>query len=150
MTISARKSLIVSFVFIIVSASMGFAGDTLREVVEKFCQLDYNGDRMISSTYNSIEPLISYPAEPGWDIVIGIIGYKIIDEKITDNSATIQVQYDIDRSWPVRIKDINKYSIVTFSLEMKECKWKISKYILYPRVSSKLLCEDYGYCDSGS
>ena len=44
----------------------------------------------------TIQPLIAYPAEPGWDVAIGIRSFRIKSENIHGNKAEVVVEYDID------------------------------------------------------
>lgn len=78
-------------VFALFSASQSLAADTPKEVVARFCQLDFEGHRLSSATYIPIESLIIYPAEPGWDAMLGVHSYEITDEKIEGNDAKIIV-----------------------------------------------------------
>lgn len=134
----------------IFSAPLCFAGGSPRDVVAQFCELDFNGYRLSSATYAPIEALIMYPAEPGWDTVLGIHSYEILRDSINGNSATVVVQYKIDRSWPDAIKDTSMYQVETFSLQQVEETWKLTKFIILPRVSSELLCKQYNFCGQGS
>ena len=119
------------------------AADTPTEVVRKFCQFDSQGARLTSDGYQKIQPLIAYPAEPGWDIVIGIRDFKIKSENIHGKKAEVVVKYDIDQSWPPGLNMGN-----TEIIELIESNgiWRIAKYIDYPRVSSEVLCTKFYKC----
>ena len=140
---SISLTLVLSF---LLAASIACAANTPKEVVEEFCRLDFEGARLSSETYGPIVELISYSAEPGWDIVIGITKYEIQKVHIKGNNADVRVRYHIYRSWPVLIEDIASYVEETFYLKRIRGSWKISKYIFYPRVSADLLCTRYGHC----
>jgi hypothetical protein len=108
--------------------------------------MDFNGNRLASETYYEIAEIVSYPAEPGWDIAIGIHSYKIVSEKIEGNTAKVTVHYVIDRSWPSSFDNYKEYQEEVFLLNKVGGEWKISMFISYPRVSKSLLCLKYNYC----
>lgn len=118
-----------------------------RKTVEKFCQLDFNGARLSSSTYQDLIPLISYEAEPGWDMLLAVSGYKVVSQEIQDDSAKVLVEYNIERAWPAILAqtEITKYSKATFHLSKVGEIWKINEYIFYLRVSGEL-CHTIAYC----
>ena len=101
---------------------------------------------MATATYDEIGNIVSYPAEPGWDIAIGIHDYKILSEIIEGDIARVSVHYDIDRSWPSVFDNYKEFQDEVFLLNKVGGEWKISKYIVYPRVSTSLLCSKYKYC----
>ena len=127
-------------------APRSLAADTPKEVVARFCQLDFEGHRLSSDTYSPIEPLIMYPAEPGWDTMLGVQSFKISGEKIEGNTAKVIVSYEIDRSWPEDVGDTSEYKSETFNLNRVNSTWRISEYVVYPRVSTDLLCSKYKFC----
>ena len=145
-----KRLLFLFAAFILFTASLCFAGESPSEVVAHFCELDFKGHRLSSATYAPIEALIIYPAESGWDTVLGVRSYAIQSESIEGNTATVVVRYEIDRSWPDEIKDTSKYQVETFSLLQENDSWKLTKYIMLPRVSSELLCKQYKFCMPGS
>jgi hypothetical protein len=122
---------------------MGIAAETPSDVVRKFCQLDYEGARLSSVTYKKIIPLVAYPEEPGWDIVIGIRSYEIKKEQIQRNKAEVIVVYDLERSWPPGIRPNNREVI---KLVKVDGVWRIEEYITYPRVSLEVLCKEFNRC----
>jgi len=126
-----------------------FAAETPQEVVARFCQLDFEGHRLSSASYAKIAPLVMYLDEPGWDRVLGVYKYEIVNQTIEGNSAQVTVHYEIDRSWPQQIEIVNKFSNQTFNLKQENGIWKISKCIGLPRVSVDLLCIKYKFCSKG-
>jgi hypothetical protein len=140
----------VIMIFTLFFSTEKAVAETPKEVVAAFCKLDFEGNRLSSEKYKNIKSLVSYPDEPGWDTVIGIHGYEIKKEKIENASAEITVEYEIDRQWPNNPSNKEKYKTETFHLKQENSKWKITKYIMFPRVSSKILCTEHGYCETGS
>ncbi|CAB1076125.1 hypothetical protein D1AOALGA4SA_3923 [Olavius algarvensis Delta 1 endosymbiont] len=138
-----KKRLILVITALLFPTSMTMAADTPAEVVRKFCELDFQGARLTSDGYETIQPLIAYPAEPGWDIAIGIKGYEIKSEKIQGNKAEVIVEYDIDQSWP---PDLNVCNPEVIEIVRSKDIWKIEKYIDYPRVSAEVLCTKFHKC----
>lgn len=145
-----KRLLFLFAAFTLFSATLCFAGESPKEVVAQFCELDFKGHRLSSATYDPIEMLIMYPAEPGWDTVLGVHSYLIQGETIEGNTATVVVDYEIDRSWPDAIKDTSNYQVETFSLQHDKGSWKLTKYSMLPRVSAEFLCKQYKYCTQGS
>jgi len=125
-------------------AAAGGPGD----VVSRFCELDFEGHRLSASGYESVKPLVSYPAEPGWDRVLGIRSDEVGEESIDGSSARVLVRYEIDRFWPDDLEDTGKYREETFTLS-REGDWKINRPIPLPRVSTELLCREYDNCAAG-
>jgi len=122
------------------------AGEKPSDIVKKFCELDFSGHRLNGVKYKKIIPLVNYPDEPSWDTAISIKSYILESEKIDGNKAFIKVKYQIIGSWPAELSGINKYSEELFELEKFNDEWKIIKYIVYPRVSSQVMCSEYKYC----
>ena len=127
-----------------------FATETPKEVVARFCKLDFEGHRLSSASYPHIAPLVMYPEESGWDTVLGVSKYEIRNQTIEGNTAKVTVHYEIDRSWPLEMERINELSNATFNLKQENGTWKISKCVGQPRVSSDYLCIKYKYCSTGS
>ena len=119
------------------------ADESPSEVVRKFCQLDYEGARLSSEAYSAILPLIAYPAEPGWDTAVGIKGYALKKEMINGDVAEVVVEYDIDQIWPEGDPPNREETI---KLVKYGHVWKIQEYILYPRVSTIVLCKEHAQC----
>lgn len=140
----------VIMIFTLFFSAEKVVAETPKEVVAAFCKLDFEGSRLSSEKYKDIKPLVAYPEEPGWDTVIGIYGYEIKKESIENSSAEIIVEYEIDRQWPKNLDNNEQFQTETFLLKQEKGKWKILKYIMFPRVSSELLCTVYGYCGTGS
>ena len=135
----------IATIFLSVATS-SFAENSPKAVVSMFCKPDFEGHRLGSSAYAPIKPLVMYQAEPGWDTALGIRSYEILNEKIEGDTAEVSVRYDIDRSWPDDIGDVGRYRIATFTLSRMAGVWKIAKPVVFPRVSSKLLCSEYKFC----
>lgn len=140
------KPLWVVLLLPLLAGCLGRAAETPSAVVAKFCALDFAGQRLSSQGFLRIAPLVSYPAETGWDTAIGITGYRIVGASESGAHAEVRVAYDIDRSWPARIENLLPYATTTFRLTLTGGRWRISQPIMYPRVSAGLLCRQYGYC----
>jgi len=112
-----KRSLFLFAAFSLFLVPLCFADENPREVVEKFCELDFKGHRLSLATYTPIEALIMYPAESGWETVLGVSSYEVQSESIVGDSATVVVRYKINRSWPDAIKDTSKYQVETFTLQ---------------------------------
>ena len=138
-----QRALIAFVVVLYLPISMGIAAETPSDVVRKFCQLDYEGARLSSDTYKKIIPLVAYPEEPGWDIVIGIRSYEIKNEHIQGNKAEVIVKYDIDRSWPPGIRPNNREVVKLVKLDGI---WRIEEYVTSLRVSVEILCKEFNRC----
>lgn len=143
--IKSIKSILVLFMFLFASPTLGRANNTPSQVVERFCQFDSEGFRLSTEGYSKFKGLVSYPEEPGWDTAIAIGKYKILNEKIEKNFAEVEVFYEIMGSWPGEIENIQKYKKGKFRLK-KNNNWKISEYLAYPRVGAETLCRKHQYC----
>ena len=145
-----KISMVAMIVLTHFSTMQCFAAETPKEVVTRFCKLDFEGHRLSSASYSQIAPLVMYPDEPGWDTVLGVHKYEIVNQTIEGNAAKVTVRYEIDRSWPYEIEIVNKLRNGTFNLNQENGTWKISKCIGFPRVSSQYLCIKYKFCSTGS
>lgn len=148
-----KKIRIIGVAIVLLSlfaSTLCFAAESPKEVVTRFCELDFEGHRLSSNTYTQIAPLIMYPEEPGWDRVLGIHEYEITSETIEGKTAKVTVRYEIAGVWPQNIEIKNEYRNDTFNLNQENGAWKISEYIPYPRVSSSLLCTKYKLCSPDS
>jgi hypothetical protein len=147
---SIKNNIIAVIIIVLFAATHSFAAETPKEVVAQFCKLDFEGHRLNPDTYMKIALLVMYPSEPRWATVLGVSRYEITDETIEGNTAKVTVYYEIDRSWPETIRETNMYKTEIIILNQENGKWKISKQIMFPRVSSKLLCTKYKFCLAGS
>ena len=136
---------VIGFLLVFLSVST-YAQETPRDIVEKYCQYDFQGARLNSVEAQSYRLLVAYEEEPGWDTVIGVKGFEIGRVIVKDNVAVVEVNFEIDRAWPVQIEQISEYSTVKVELSLENGSWKISKYIPFPRVSSEALCKKWGFC----
>lgn len=140
-----KKTFTLMLIALCLSAISSMAEESPSEVVRKFCMLDYEGARLSTKTYSAILPLIAYPAEPGWDTVVGIRGYALKNEMINGDVAEVVVEYEIDQIWPEG--DLpNRQE--TFKLVKYGDAWKIQEYIIYPRVSAIVLCRNHSRCSN--
>ena len=108
--------------------------------VKKYCDLDFNGARIPGGNYDKLRNLMAWEEdqdEPGWDCFIIISDYKIIDEKVKQNTAIVTISYN------VLLRFCSDYSFekkiyadrVDFELKKIEGFWKINEYVPYPRIS---------------
>jgi hypothetical protein len=123
-----------------------FASGTPKEVVEKYCEYDFNGARLSSSATSKYQNLISYEEEPGWDTVIAVSEYEVGTEEVNGNTAVVIVTYEIIKAWPSPLENIAEYQTAKVKLILMDGHWKVSKYINYPRVGSELLCNNLRFC----
>lgn len=122
--------------------------EKVRETVENFCRLDFEGARLSSNSWSKIRPLIAYEEELGWDTALGILAYQIDTISITGNKANVVVRYEIVKAYPSDFSpsELKDLKVVQFNLVKKNNNWLLSSYILYPRVSNDILCNKFNEC----
>lgn len=136
--------LLIFFVLILACANSSKEEKKIRNIVEKFCNLDFEGSRLSSKTWSKIRPFIAYEEEPGWDAVIGIRSYNIHSILIDDRKANVTVKYDIIRAYPTNFEslELKKYETTIINLINKQGEWLIKDYVPYPRVSDAKLSKE--------
>ena len=120
-------------------ASASLAGGSPSEIVQKYCQKDYEGVRLSSRTWQEIAPLIAWQHEQGWDAVTGISEYKIVSEEIDGDRAIVRVQFENQSG------SLNENIDVTLNHESGE--WKMAPPAYQPHVSQTLLCKKFNHCE---
>jgi hypothetical protein len=91
---------------------------TPAEVVQRFCQLDANGNRLNSMTWRNISPLVAWTNAIG-DFMFIISNFKIGKTEISGSSAIVSVEYEFLGSTRF-ISDLSEISeIDVFSERMR-------------------------------
>ena len=142
-----------TFIVVIMTTLTPFvalSADYPKEVVAEFCKLDFVGNRLSSATYKNISPLVMYPEEPGWDTVLDIRNHNVADEVVEGDFVKVSVLYEIDRMWPKDTRGKSDFKFETFILKNDGSNLKIAEFIMFPRVSSDVLCTKFDYCTDGS
>ena len=139
------NNLALSFVVLVAIAisrpSISHALDKTRvvNVINEYCKLDFSGARTPYGDYEKIYHLMAWENErsdPGWDIFLIVTGYKIVEEIIENNSAIVTVEYNVIGELSFRKLEVVHYiDKATFNLLNKNNEWKITKYIISPRIS---------------
>lgn len=112
-----------------------------ESVVSKYCQLDFEGARLSSSTWVKSSHLITWEEEPGWDLVVPIKNFKIIATSQKNSRAAVRVQYELEKEAHGIKPDNLIYiqNIVDFRLIKNGDTWKINGPKIYPHVSVEVL-----------
>lgn len=114
-----------------------------EEVVQRFCELDYDGVRLSSDTYARIRPLVTWREPTAMDPVYVISGFTVGDASVSGDAAEVAVQYDIIRRmsvpWKPAADDLSEPGAVTFRLVRKGAGWVIDSPRLTPRSSPEAL-----------
>lgn len=144
-TNSARYWLAIVVMFAVVQQSGWAQTDLPSKVVRKYCRLDLQGVRMSGATWQQGAPLIDWEDEPGWDTFTLTLGFRILEERVHKDHATVRVAYDVagevDSSWRLELKRWTE--TITFQLIRKAGKWKIEAPTIQPHVSPKVLQDDF-------
>ena len=121
--------------------------DRIKDVVENFCELDAQGQRLQGDTWSlNVAPLITWPEEAG-DMIFVISSYEVGKAEILNSKARVSVKYRylgstnfIDFSSPG--KDLRQERIVVFELARIDGTWKIKGPITAPHVNWKVVIAD--------
>jgi hypothetical protein len=100
-----RAGVITLMVVAVVLVVFGCSGDkgapknplaTPEETVKAYCELDANGVRLTSRTWNKVLPYIAWSEEAGFDRAVVISGFSIGKvQKKNDKESTITVEYQV-------------------------------------------------------
>jgi hypothetical protein len=118
-----------------------FANDSPENIVEFYCQHDFEGARLSGKTWGKIAQLITWQDEPGWDTITVISSFVIIDSKQGENEADVIVEYGPSTN----IQPGEQYEIMTdpkrvhFQLKNINGIWKISGPMIMPHVSEEIV-----------
>lgn len=106
------------------TASRQHASDTPESVVRAYCQLDFDGARMRSQSYDAVSKLILWHTEPGWDQSYVVRNFQIISVKKNGSRAAVKVEYrlvgHIDGG---ELKATPRTERVTFVLTRSSKEW---------------------------
>lgn len=114
---------------------------TPEGVVEKFCQLDAEGWRLSSKTYESMLPLVTWPEEitagETMRVIHLISGFKLGNPTIQDSIAKVTVEYQyLGSTDTLEFSEAKrKRRTIIFELIRQNDKWKIQKPLTAPHVS---------------
>ncbi|HMK76372.1 MAG TPA: hypothetical protein VK568_09370 [Thermodesulfobacteriota bacterium] len=113
--------------------------------------MDYAGKGLDSNGWNAISRYTTWIDGPGWDTVMVVDGYKIGNDKISGNRASVPVQYKaiglIDGYTWYGLRDKNFTDEArlelnpTFELVKNNGKWLIKSRQFRPHVSVKVIIE---------
>jgi hypothetical protein len=147
-----RFFLILSYALLVVAVPSITYSDEKTEilgVVEAFCNLDFHGARLSSHTWDKISAYVAWEEEPGWDIALAIKRYHIGKVVVSGQRAVVTVRYDIEKSCPHSFEPTQLQQFETAELELvkKNGSWVINSKLIYPRVSSEILCHKYNCCE---
>ncbi|NTW57539.1 MAG: hypothetical protein HGB21_01205 [Nitrospirae bacterium] len=117
-------------------------------VVRNYCNLDAEGARLGGSTASdskqrSIWELVTWEDEPGWDSVVAITGFRLLDAREEKDSAVVRVQYDVlgdiagsritvaDRNNPSD-PILKSWQTTDFHLKRTPKGWRIASPVMKP------------------
>ena len=113
---------------------------TSKKVVQQFCQFDAEGYRLSSEGWVKTEPLVAWPDEPGWDIVMVISDYKVIKVETVGKKAMVTVKYFILGSTDsIEFVKSNREKEIIFELGIIDGNWKITKPQIRPHVNKETI-----------
>jgi hypothetical protein len=108
---------------------------TPEGVVEAFCIEDFNGAGTSSETWKRIQQYTTWLDGPGWDTVLIVNSFKIMETKQNLKDAEVKVMYkaigELINTFHEKVED----KIVTFKLVKEGDKWKITEPQTYPHIS---------------
>jgi hypothetical protein len=130
-------------------STLAYSEKQAHDVARVFCKLDFEGVRLSSRTWNKILPYVAWEEEPGWDIALAIKRYAIGKVVVEGQRAVVTVRYDIERSCPhsFELTQLREFETAELELVRKNGSWVINSKVLYPRVSSDILCKKYSCCE---
>jgi hypothetical protein len=96
-------------------------------IVRQFCQADALGRRLSLRGWPELMPIVSWPFEPAWDVVILITGYGIGSPRPSEDGALeLDVYYTVVGQVSALGFDTNAYvETVTFRVHAPEEGWRI-------------------------
>jgi hypothetical protein len=137
-----RYSLILISCLLLVVSCSRLDSQSAMQVVEQYCELDYQGTRISSKNlelWKKYYSLVTWDWEPGWDELAVIYSYKISEPAIKGRDAAVQVVYRIMGRFIGREYTPAKETIEenTYLLTWNEGGWKIKRGRIVPHISLK-------------
>jgi hypothetical protein len=113
---------------------------TPTEVVQQYCNFDFETGRISSANFSKLPPLVTWEEEPGWDTVTVVSGFKILSSKQTSERAAVRVRWEVLGHWEWdTAASEQKSEVVEYQLRLLNGLWKIEAPILPPHVSLSTL-----------
>lgn len=118
-----------------------------EDTVRRFAQLDFEGARLSGSTYDKINPLVTWKEQKPTDPVFIVTGYEVAPAKVEGDRAEVTVEYKVvdrlDVPWSPgsadKARDIQENTNVTFQLLRKGRTWRIDSPAMTPHVGPEAL-----------
>jgi hypothetical protein len=145
---SARWILAASLGLLVLGcATRGTVVASPEDTVRRFAQLDFDGMRLSGSTYDRINPLVTWKEQIDTDPVFIVKGFEVADAKVEGDRAEVTVKYDIvdrlDVPWhPGKAniaQDIQDNTVVTFQLLRQGSGWRIDAPKMTPHASPEAI-----------
>ena len=113
--------------------------DTATAVVRRYCQLDFDGARLSSESWNQVKDLIAWQAEPGWDTAVVVSSLEETMVTRRGSTAIITVKYDVlGHSGGLDGQEFMaepKEEMVSFTVYSHGQNWLIERPVIPPHVS---------------
>ena len=92
-----RRTLLILLAAFLLSGHFIWAETSPKNVVEKYCILDYDGARIgiYPGLARLISPLAVWRVEPGWDFAVVVSSYAVGDAAYEGNRAIVVVEYSV-------------------------------------------------------
>jgi hypothetical protein len=110
---------------------------TATQLLEEYCELDFDGARLSSTTGAQVWSMVAWENEPGWDSVKLVEGFTVGAPKVHGNRIEIPVIYEVVGTavGPQVTRFAKELETVKFELESAGGTWKIMGPIIPPHVS---------------
>ena len=114
---------------------------TPEDTVKAYCDLDANGARLTSTTWNKVLPYISWSEEAGFDRAIVISGFRVgMVQKKNDRESIVPVEYQVLGTVAGEYAAGKRTETVRFKVTRTDRGWKIVEPdFLPPHVLAKVM-----------
>lgn len=106
------------------------------EVVRQYCEFDLEAGRISTANFPKLPSLVAWEAEPGWDTVTIVSGFKILSSKQSHDRAVVTVKWAVlGHSEAENITKDQKSEVVDYQSKLVKGLWKIESPVIPPHVS---------------
>jgi hypothetical protein len=116
---------------------------TPEETVKTYCELDANGVRLTSQTWQKVLPYIAWSEEAGFDRAVVISGFTIgAVQKKNEKDATVTVEYQVLGAVSADYTAGRKTENIRFKVTKTDRGWKITEPdFMPPHVLAKAMAK---------
>jgi hypothetical protein len=119
--------------------------NTPKGVVEAFCIEDFKGSGTTSQTWKRLQQYTTWLDAPGWDTVIVVSSFRVVEAKQSSGKAQVKVDYNVIGelvAHPWALNEQLGFKTVVYELVKADGRWKIADPQIPPHISVQSAIRD--------